>query len=265
MPEGGPVEPGEDQGLLPGRPLAGVDVDEGEGRPLGMWQLASPGVDLERRLVAEPAQRRRAVGNEVGVGGASLDAGLAPARQPGRVGRTQVLLPEPGRAGAVREALEVERPVDEVGQHRRGDPREVADQLALDHRPVIGRCRGGREEHLVEVGELQLDSTDRPGPVLAEPLERRQLLGGGRGPLRPARGLRSRPGRPTARPRCRGARLFDFAVVEPVRFFAVAMAGASSSPSSSPTSRSASAPATELATGDSRTTDAGSRPSSIPL
>ena len=74
-------------------------------------------MDLEARLVAEPAQGRRAVGDEVVVGAAvaaAVDAGLVPAGQPLRRGLRDVLLPEPGRAGAVREPLQVERPVLEV-------------------------------------------------------------------------------------------------------------------------------------------------------
>ena len=82
VPERGPVEPGEDERLVPGRLRAGVDVDQRERRLPRVGQRAGPGVDLEARLVAEPAQRRDAVGDEVVVGVpvlATVDAGLVPA------------------------------------------------------------------------------------------------------------------------------------------------------------------------------------------
>ena len=115
MPERGPVQPGQDEGLLPGRLLARVDVDVGERRLPRLGQAPGPGVDLEARLVAEPAQRRRAVG----------DAGGRWRRGPrGRRRRSRAsgsatsarssgmsFCQKPGRAGAVREALQVERPV----------------------------------------------------------------------------------------------------------------------------------------------------------
>ena len=87
--ERGPVEAGEDERLVPGRPLAGVDVDEREGGSPGLGEATGPGVDLEARLVAEPAQRRDPVGDEVVVRVAvvaPVDAGLVPAGQPGRGG-----------------------------------------------------------------------------------------------------------------------------------------------------------------------------------
>ena len=145
MPERGPVQPGQHEGLVPGRLLPGVDVDEREGGLPGVREATGPGMDLEARLVAEPAQGRGPVGDEVVVGAAvaaAVDAGLVPAGQPLRRGLGDVLLPEPGRPGTVGEALEVERPAVEVAQHRRGDPREVADELAFRDR-AGGRRRLG--------------------------------------------------------------------------------------------------------------------------
>ena len=81
--ERGPVQPGEDQRLLPGRPVARVDVDQGEGRLPRLGQLAGPGMDLEARLVAEPGQRRDPIGDQVIVGvavGAAVEPDLPPAR-----------------------------------------------------------------------------------------------------------------------------------------------------------------------------------------
>ena len=66
----GPVQPRQHEGLVPGRLLAGVDVDQRERGLPGVREPAGPGVDLEAGLVAEPAQRRGAVGDEVVVGAA---------------------------------------------------------------------------------------------------------------------------------------------------------------------------------------------------
>ena len=63
MTESGPEEPRERERLLPGRLLARVDVDEGEGRLLGIVKRARPGVEFERCLIAEPAEARNFVGN----------------------------------------------------------------------------------------------------------------------------------------------------------------------------------------------------------
>ena len=149
VPERGPVQPGQDERLLPGRlRRPGRCRCSAKVGCHGLGQSPGPGVDLEAGLVAEPAQGRRAVGDEVVVRVAVLaavDARLVPAGQPGRRGRRDVLLPEAGRAGAVRETLEVERPIREVRQHRRRDPGEVADELALRDRRVRPRtapCRG---------------------------------------------------------------------------------------------------------------------------
>jgi hypothetical protein len=94
-------------------------------------------MDLEGGLVAEPRQRADPIREEVRVGLAILallDAGFDPAVEPARRRIRQVLLPEAWPPDAIREAVQVERPVGEVRQHRRGDAREVADQLALGDR-----------------------------------------------------------------------------------------------------------------------------------
>ena len=82
---------------------------------------------------------------------------------------------KPGRAGAVREPLEVERPVGEVGQHRRRDPREVADELALGDRRRRALARAGSKSGLVEVGQLELVGPDLPDAFLAERVEGGEL------------------------------------------------------------------------------------------
>ena len=71
-----------------------------------------------------------------------------------------VLLPEAGFRGAVREPVQVERAVGEMRQHRRGDECEVADEVALRDRFRV--VVTGVEQDLVEVRELELVATDLP-------------------------------------------------------------------------------------------------------
>ena len=105
---------------------------------------------------------------------------------------------KPGRGGAVREALEVERPIPEVRQHRRRDQREVADQLALrDRRLGVGRRPGAAvEQRLVEVRQLQLAATDRQTPSLPSASSASSSSAVGRRRTRECRGRRGRLRRP---------------------------------------------------------------------
>ncbi len=93
-----------------------------------------PGMDLQRRLVAEPGERRDAIGDDVGVGTAVGRVRLAPARHPVGRARGHVLLPEELAVDPVGVAGQVERAAREVGEQHRCDEREVADQVALGHR-----------------------------------------------------------------------------------------------------------------------------------
>src|SRR4051794_445704 len=168
----GPIEPGQDERLVPGRRIAGVDVDVGEGRAPRIRKPAGPGVDLEARLVAEPHEGRDAVSDQVVVRLAVLpllEPGLVPACQPGRGGRGDVLLPEALARGAIRIAMEVERPVCEVREHGRRDPGEVTDELALrDRRVAI-------EDDLVEGRQLDVVFADLPDAFVAEGVQGREL------------------------------------------------------------------------------------------
>ena len=145
-------------------------------------------MDLERGLVAEPGERRDPIPDEVVVGLAVVDADLVPDSEPRWCVGRDVLLPEPGAAGAVREAVQVERPFGEMRQHRRGDPGEVADQLALRDR-VAGRIgRVGAEQDLVEIRELEVLATLAADPPHAFGRHRPQAFQLARGcpPRQPA-------------------------------------------------------------------------------
>ena len=186
MSEGSPEEPGERDGLLPRRLGARVDVDERERGRHRVLEARRPGVDLERRLVAEPAQRRHAVTDQVLVRLALLDPDLLPAPEPGGRGLGDVLLPEGRPIGAVRKAVQVEGALGEMREHRRSDAGEVTDKLALRDRrgesallrprPVrLGIAGLGLEQDFVEVRELELEAADTPGTVLGHAVEGGEL------------------------------------------------------------------------------------------
>src|SRR4029079_1222143 len=126
---------------------------------------AGTGGDLEARVVGEPGEAPGINREEVVVGVtvlAPLDARLVPLLEPFRGCLGDVLLPEAGRAGAVRESMQVEGPVPEMRQHRRRDRGVEADQLTLRDRRLGVSIRPGPtgEERLVEVRQLQVAATD---------------------------------------------------------------------------------------------------------
>src|SRR5262245_16395341 len=73
MAERRPEELREGDRLLPRRGRPGVDVDEGERRPERGLDPGGPGVDFEGGEVAEPAERRDPIGDDVLVRLARLD------------------------------------------------------------------------------------------------------------------------------------------------------------------------------------------------
>ena len=86
--------------------------------------------------------------------------------------------------------MQVDRAVGQVGEDRRRHRGVVPDQVALGH----GLVRSlGRDQHLVEVGELQRVGADLPLPAACgELVERGQLVGVRRVPQRVARPGRRR-------------------------------------------------------------------------
>ena len=144
----------------------GIHVDERPARPVGPVGGGRPGVELEGGEVRRPHQGRCPVEDGVALGLALVGGLVAPLREPvGRAGRDR-LLPEALRAGAVRVAVHVHRPVVQVGQHPRGDPGVVGEQLPLGHRRRVVVPTG--EQHLVEVGDLQGATLQLPRPVGTE-------------------------------------------------------------------------------------------------
>ena len=103
---------------------------------------------------------------------------MPPGQPLGGVAR-HLLVPEAGLVRPVGEPVEVDGPVVQVGDHERRHLGVVADELPLgDGRLALS----AREEHLVEVGELELLALEGPGAGLAQGVEGGQLLVGGRVP-----------------------------------------------------------------------------------
>ena len=131
-------------------------------------------MQVDDGLVGDPGQRRDAVGHDVGVRPVAPGLRVLPAGHPVRRVAGELLLPELGPAGhAVRPAMHVEGPVTQVGQQDGRHGRVVADQVPL------GESRG-REEHLVQVGELHGVPADLPAATIAQGRQRRQLRAGHR-------------------------------------------------------------------------------------
>ena len=194
MLERRPVEPGEDERLVPRRLRAGVDVDRGRtsagpggsSREVQAWTSNAAWLPSQHS-VATPSAIRCSFASR-----SSTPTSFQRRSQAGAVGGCPSAR-SPGRSGAVREALEVERPLGEVRQHRRRDPGEVADQLALRDRRVAAAVER-REEDLVEVRELQV-SPRRPDVPHALGRHRRER----------ARARRRVASRRSRRPRSRAA------------------------------------------------------------
>ncbi len=175
MVQGGAVQPGQHQHVVPGRGLAGVDVDQRVIRLVRLVGARGPGVPFQRAEVGRPDQRGRLVHHQVGAGLAGLGSRVGPARQPARRVVGQLLVPEPGGVRAAREAVHVQRPARQVGQRDRGDLRGIADQLPLGHRR---RAVARREQRLVQVGQLELPAEHGPAAAVAERVQAGQLVRG---------------------------------------------------------------------------------------
>jgi len=89
------------------------------------------------------------------------------------------LVPEPRFGDAGGEAVEVHGAVVEIGQGQRCHGGVVSNEVAFGHR---GATVAAGEQHLVEVGELQLGALEFPDASPTEGVEGRQFIDGGRSP-----------------------------------------------------------------------------------
>ena len=105
-------------------------------------------MDLQRRLLRDPGQGRRAVDDRV-VGGPGSVYQCA-SGEPVRRVLGQVLFEERWFLDAVGPALAGGRPAGDVRQHHLGDGRVVTEDVSLGRGPD---AFGGRVEHLVRVGQ----------------------------------------------------------------------------------------------------------------
>ncbi len=134
---------------------SGIEVEGEDGGAFGRSREGERGVELDRRQLRHPDQRRPAVADaEVDL--ARMRAGFdARGLHPFRPVLGAALLEE-GRVEVIDpfgEAAQRDRATFEVGDDRRGDLGVVVDHLALGE-------AGLRVEDLVEVGELQLTAVD---------------------------------------------------------------------------------------------------------
>jgi hypothetical protein len=171
--EGGPVQPGQDEQLLPRRLRSRIDVDERVGGPIGRVRRARPRVQFHRGLLREPRERRRRIDD-----GVLLRPLLAmverPALDPRRGVARKVLLPEALLLIPVREPLDREPVAVEIRYEGRRDLDVIAEQVALRHRWL---AVPGREERLLEIRDPDLVAVDDPDPLLFDRLERGDLVG----------------------------------------------------------------------------------------
>ena len=177
MLERGPVQPREGERLLPGRLVAGIDVDRARtsgatGRAsfeVQAWTSNAAWLPSQHSVATRSATRwvfgLRSSRSSTPV---SPSASASPARCPaGPSARS------PGPPAPLGKRWRLSGRSARCGQHRRGDPGEVADQLALRDRLLV-RALERREQDLVEVRELEVVAADRPDALLAELLERRR-------------------------------------------------------------------------------------------
>ena len=153
--------------------------DGGRGAGVGpRGHARQRGVELEVGQLAQPQQRGEVVAEqELAVAAAVLGMDQRRLHEGGQR-RLGVLLVEVRRARAVRVARERDQAVAQVGEHERRDARQVAQQVALAHRPLALR-RG--PERLAQVARGQLVGPHRQPQLLARLL---QLAQHGRGLVR---------------------------------------------------------------------------------
>ena len=170
--ERSPKEAGQHQHLVERGGRTRVDVDEGPGGPVDVGDARCPGVELDGGVVGHPHQRRGTVDDGVTLGLAGTRFLVPPPSNPVGCVARELFVPEAGTVDAVRIAVQVHGPIDEIGQHHGGDLRVVADEVALgDGRLAVA----AREEHLVEIGERQFTSLQGPGATGAQRVQCREL------------------------------------------------------------------------------------------
>ena len=162
-----PIQPSQDQELLPRRLRPGIDVDERVGGPIGRVDRARPRVQLHRGLLGKPRERRRRIDDGVLLR-PLLAMVVRPALDPRRGVAREVLLPEALLLDPVGEALHGEPVVVEIRHEGRGDLDVVAEQVALRHRRL---ALARREQDLLEVRDPDLVAVDDPDPLLLDRLE----------------------------------------------------------------------------------------------
>ena len=128
---------------------------------------------FERPVVRRPDQGSGLVDDQIGLGLAAVGSRIVPARKPVGSMSGKRLVPEAFRVGAAGKAMHVEGPPTQIGQQVRSDLGRVAQQIALRHRGLAGK---GRKQDLVQVGDPQFASEDRPLPGRRQRIQRGQVV-----------------------------------------------------------------------------------------
>jgi hypothetical protein len=147
--------------VLPGVPLARIEIDQQVVRTLDVVDPAMPGVQVDTTEVGDPGEPGGVVddGKVDPVPAGENDVnGLEPVG----MGIRDALLVEEESVHAVGVAEHLHRPLANVRQHLLGHVEVVLDEVAL-------REAGLREEHLVEVRESNLATADADHPGTRSP------------------------------------------------------------------------------------------------
>ena len=175
--ERGPVEPRQDERLVPGRARPGVDVDERERRP----ERARPGGRSRRgsrRPPGWPSQQSVATRSATTcsfASRASTPTSRQRRSQAGSVG-LRSFCQKPGPPAPSGKRWRLSGRSARCGSMHRGDPGEVADELALRDRPAGVARRAGGKSGLSRLVSFRSTPPIAPDALTAEPVERGELL-----------------------------------------------------------------------------------------
>ena len=183
--------------VLPGVPLARVEVDQEVVGPLDVAHARVPGVQLDAAEVRDPGEAG-GVGDDGEVGRAAEARERDPHRlEPVRMRGRDTLLVEELALDAARVALHLHRPARDVVQRER---REL-DVVARSRSPFV--TPDAREVDLLQVGERDLAPADPHRPSAWSRRSARPSAGSGSPTCRPRRRRSSTAARAGARGRRR--------------------------------------------------------------
>ena len=153
--------------VVPAGLLPGVQVDQRVGRLVGRSARDVHGCHSSAPKFAAQTSAAGSSTTTYVVVSPSSASGLSQAPSQSGAWSGRCLCQKPLPSGAVGIPVQVERPPLQVGQRDGCDARGVGEQFALGHRWVPRR----REQHLVEICDLQSPAEHLPGSLLPERLQ----------------------------------------------------------------------------------------------